>query len=663
MLLSGPVQAQTSKSSTQGSSTEICDNLLDDDQDGYIDCFDSDCPCDSITSCSFPLAPSDVDIGLAWQSVADGASVVATPILANLNPLVDDIPEIIIPEAVPNDGSSYSKLLIFKGDGSNAATPYVLTIPTGYDDYPIPSPTIADINQDGIPELIMACFDRRIRVFTNYVENPVDPMQLWITSSDQLEFADKKPYVADFDSDGIPEIYAGNEVFKFDFSNPDNPGLSRVLTGSLTMGRTVFKDFAEGACSPVAVDLLTPDDCFGDPDCNGLEIAAGTAIYSIDVDPNDGDGYQIKTQRYLNQMAGINFDDGYTSVADVNQDGTLDVIVNSRRSKTKFGVYVWDKDGLIEYFPIAQGKERSGGLATVANVFDDRTAGFAEDFPEVLIASEDALWCFNVQAETKTPGMPYWWRLTTVDFSGFSSCTTYDLNGDGREEILYRDEEFLRVLYGGALPFPPGVDADRHWAKFVSGSLTGDEYPIVGDIDADGETEIVVTGYTFSGYNSPQTDHRGRLQVYESAAGGWGPSRQIWNQYAYFNLNITDDLTVPPVQQMHHLEFPEPGSGNRPFNKFLSQTPILDANYQPLLPVADAAAEVMGVTCAGDSVWVELQICNSGDKDLGVGVPVAFYTSDPTNGTASLLGTPVLLDKEIPAGLLRRFCRISAAFR
>ena len=35
--------------------------------------------------------------------------------------------------------------------------------------------------------------------------------------------------LADFDQDGTPEVFAGNDVFKFDFTNPAAPKLLRVL--------------------------------------------------------------------------------------------------------------------------------------------------------------------------------------------------------------------------------------------------------------------------------------------------------------------------------------------------------------------------------------------------------------------------------------------------
>ena len=86
----------------------------------------------------------------------------------------------------------------------------------------------------------------------------------------------------------------------------------------------------------VAADLLSPIDCDGDPDCSGLEMVAGANIYSIDLDPFDGDGMEIKIQRDLNaMMPDMDFYDGYPYVADVDVDGVLDVLTVSRKGSEK----------------------------------------------------------------------------------------------------------------------------------------------------------------------------------------------------------------------------------------------------------------------------------------------------------------------------------------
>ncbi|HLP93256.1 MAG TPA: FG-GAP-like repeat-containing protein [Saprospiraceae bacterium] len=588
--------------------------------------------------CSIPNLPNQFTVKLAWQSAQDGPSTVCSPVVGNLNPQEDSIPEIIVVEGQPN---IQDKIQIYRGDGSNAANPFILTIPGGMDFYPSLTPTIGDVDADGIPELLVACADRRIRVYKNYTENPTNPMTLWITTAVVLDEPDQRPLLADFNGDGISEVYAGNDIYTFNLNNPALPSLNKMLNGSATNGQSAFGLFSEGSCNPTAVDILTPADCNGDPDCGGLELVAGPVIYSIDLDVADGDPMEIKIQRDMRTMvpATSGYRDGYTAVADVNLDGVLDIVVTSARMTNQFGVYIWNKNGFIRWLPYPTNILSSGSLACIANVYDDRQHGFAQDFPEILICSSMNFTCYNLQAAQLTPLNPYWWNLPTTDGSGWTGSTVYDFNGDGISEIVYRDESNLRILYGGAAPFPPGVDAQRNWLKTPCFSITSDEYAVVADVDNDGETEIAVCGRIALPPPPFFNDRfRGRLRVYESDGFPWVPSRNVWNQFNYFIVNVNDDLSIPANQIQHHLEQPAPGSGIRPFNYYLSQRPVLNENYEPEIPLPDVVASVTQITCLTDSMTLSVQICNEGNKVFPSGSPVAFYLANPTVSTTALLG-------------------------
>ena len=75
----------------------------------------------------------------------------------------------------------------------------------------------------------------------------------------------------------------------------------------------------------------------------------------------------------------------------------------------------------------------------------------------------------------------------------------------------------------------------------------------------------------------------GFVRAYKAANNTyWVPARSIWNQFAYFNVNVNDDLTIPQYQQPHQLRFAQECNlftTSKPsfsLNKFLNQSPKIN---------------------------------------------------------------------------------------
>ncbi|MEZ4939519.1 MAG: M43 family zinc metalloprotease [Saprospiraceae bacterium] len=645
LVLAGDMLVRTELCAAILPCPEICDNELDDDGDGYVDCFDTDCPCfDPDLACSITPPVQPFSAKIAWESGVDVIDPEAPLFVGNLNPQVDSIPEIIL------QGRTTGELYIFKGDGSNKANPVSFN-PALIDNFTVAPPLLADINADGIPELVLAAATGNIRVYTNYQENQTPPFTLWLESTPAVPGFLSMLGTADFDQDGVPEIFAGNQIFAFDFSNPAAPTLTPRLKGAGNAGAmpplaTGFRDVS------AAADLLSRADCNGDPDCDGLELAAGAHIYSIDLDPNDGDGYQIKIKRNLNALApGYNFSDGFTQIADINLDGQPDIVVNGAGSDpgtNTDGFYVWDKNGLVAFFQVSPALAFPQGKLTIANVFDDRTAGFAQDFPEIIgkRLNPSRLIAYNLNARSLDATQPFWWSVPSDDVSNICSVSAFDFDYDGLDELVSKGDTFLRVIYGGPAPFPPGVDPDtRVWFELAGRAGTSFEGAVVADVDADQSAEIV---YAFNPNNLSQNN--GRLRVLESADLPWPPARSVWNQFSYFGVNINDDLTVPQIQQPHWLEMGGIGSGKRPFNKHLAQIGTLNPNGANKLKVPDMTLTLDSTRCRMDSFDLFLNICNAGSALLPGGTPIAFYLGNPTTIAAPLLFLPVVLAEKLEPG-------------
>ena len=208
----------------------------------------------------------------------------------------------------------------------------------------------------------------------------------------------------------------------------------------------------------------------------------------------------------------------------------------------------------------------------------------------------------------------------------------FDFNGDGQSEIVYRDEKYIYIINGtnGTI-----------FTQQPCVSRTNREYPVVADVDADGNTELCVTcrtvdffperwnyGSNRSGYDdvddanfcSLDNAEFSQVRVFRSGAEPWVPARRVWNQHGYFNVNVNDDLTIPRVQQKHHLVFSSnvcTVGANRPLNSFLNQSPFLNSLGCPKYASPDLAyvpnsLTVNPPTCPDGNFTVSFQITNLG---------------------------------------------------
>jgi uncharacterized repeat protein (TIGR01451 family) len=505
---------------------EICGNGLDDDDDGYIDGYDPDC---SGPPVCLPPAPPVFSIQQAWASTRNVAASMAVTV-GDLDG--DGDVEIIAPQ---HNGAGYR---IYAGDGSNstnAATDFAITLYQSQN--PVSQPAMADVDRDGTAELIAVGNNGRVYVFPHTGGDTATNYEY--VSNVATNWNNGSPRVADMDEDGVPEIVVGTDVFKFD-----------LLGGTLTLAVDGTAATPDGSISPwgvdpVAADILTPADCGGDPACNGKEIAAGSVVYSVDLSSGT-----LAIQKNLSTIDPTvpNNSDGPTAVGDLDLDGDLDVTYADGSN-----FYIWDPGDDALLFRTAFGN--GNGMPTVANVYDDTQDGKTRDYPEVFVIRYNELRALNLNYVGDVPSGQVW-SLAVVDSSARTGTTAFDFNGDGLQEIVYRDESSLRIIDGNS---DPPVDL----ATIQNGSATWMEHPVVADVDGDGQAEIVVAGAGSMAFDAP-------LRVYESAIDPWQPARAVWNQRACYVVNVNDDLSIPAVQQSTTVELP-PGSGQHLLNRYNAQ--------------------------------------------------------------------------------------------
>src|SRR5437763_15189399 len=87
------------------------------------------------------------------------------------------------------------------------------------------------------------------------------------------------------------------------------------------------------------------------------------------------------------------------------------------------------------------------------------------------------------------PGV-LWQKQTHDQSSGGTGSSVFDFNGDGKAEVVYRDECWLRVMNG--------PDGKTVFAQSIT-SGTALEMPVVADVDNDGHADLIVPSGPWQG--------------------------------------------------------------------------------------------------------------------------------------------------------------------
>jgi hypothetical protein len=599
---------------------EICDNGIDDDGDGFVDCYDSDCSangyCDGFymgNDVSCEAEPTDFpqfSLSLGHQSEDHVTNNVVSPTIGDLDR--DGIPEILTVNKYED------KIYLLNGDDASIKSEVIL-------DYPEWSgAAMANIEDDNCGEVFVIN-----RSTGNFRINAFDCSLNALWQSEILQNDPVALGLADFDRDGQAELYYKDEI-----RDP--------LTG-IRLVETSNADWNGFPGSGVAVDILGDEN---------LELVLGNKIYSVNLGSRTQDSgvlTLLATMPVSYQPKGGSFPSGMsamTSVADYNQDGRLDVIISGADGGNVTTVFFWDvynnevktfSDPSMQANNYQFGWRRGTGRVNIGDIDGDgelNAVFVSGSFLYALDENWEPFW----KDEFGDPNPVFIFDET----SGITAPTLFDFNGDGKMEIVYRDENYMYIIDGDGR-----INISVHCR-----SRSHTENPIIADVDADGSTEICVT-CTSETYR-PGTrgedlslDAPAEVRVYKSAGEPWLPARKVWNQHAYFNVNINDDLTVPRTQQKHHLVWSDgvctPGP-NRPLNGFLNQSPFLSSDGCLTNPISDLAIidstfTIIQPTCPEQEFTVSFLYENIGDVALSGDIPVTFYNGSPLQEGSVKLAT------------------------
>ena len=517
----------------------------------------------------------------------------------------DGIVEIVAGKAVTNDHYT-TQLGIYKGTDLQQVG--IISIPQKiYAGFTGPTAIVRYPDGNGGMQgaVIQHCYDNKLRSYN--IQGQL------IATSDVNTPCEGVVSLADFNGDGWPEVYIGNVVY-------DAATLKRLCAGPANgnMGRSCRNDDSEvGRCAmSFAADVL------GD---SIPELICGNTIYSVGIvsrtDPSLNHVTELKT---VAVPAGIP-QDGNVAVADFNKDGQLDVlvIVDETGSNVYDTAYIYAYDPVTEaLFFVHSHYVRTIGFPLVGDIDGDG------ELDMVYIDYQTQVTNSRITAITYSPtaGLQPKWQATHGDQSGQTSMTLFDFNQDGIMEIVYRDQEKLRIINGSGKSHLTGNDTIPFYNLYTKSMSAGTwkEYPVVADVNGDGAAEIVVCGKVGSGLGWIG----GQLWV----IGGihpWAPARPVWNQYLYNVTNINKDLTVPAPLFNNATAFTDPqGIVRRPFNNFLQQATTLDQYGRPFAQLANLSITgEPSVEFGSDAISVGMEVCNIGELALAPPIYVSVYTA------------------------------------
>lgn len=518
----------------------------------------------------------------------------------------EDILTTDIPLLADMDGDCVSEILMPDYDGKRLL---FIDSKTGLNKIEISTPYLryassenvatADLDGDGMPEIFIKAptINVSFNVLGKLICYNLDGSIRWI--SDQRYESNLKNLIggriglADFNMDGNPEIYVNNKIF--------NASTGAKLVDGGDNGFGIVNINGPKAFS-IAAQL--------DGDLSDLELAAGYTIYKVKIVNLNGTTGNSMTA--YNMQIDNKLIDGYTAVADINLDGILDVVVTTAGVGGEAVIYAYTLPGRIPRL-IAKayppGNDIYIGPPSVGNI-----QGIGK--PSIVFTRVTNLLSYMYDG---TGIFKLEWRLSTTDSSGMTGLTMFDLDNDGRQEIVYRDETELKIVNGfGSQPFIV--------SRIECFSPTWNDYPVVADVDHTGHAKICVP----CGLSADES--HGRVCIFSppDSLPGWAPARGIWNQYNYHVLNINDDLTVPRIQKSNATYM----NGN--YNNFLVQESLVDSNGMYKVAAASLWGEIICVQydTATDAFDIQCNVYNrpEASRASGDSLVLSLYEGNPESG-------------------------------
>ncbi|MCA9621855.1 MAG: hypothetical protein KC731_22680, partial [Myxococcales bacterium] len=427
--------------------------------------------------------------------------------------------------------------------------------------------------------------------------------------------------VADITGDARPEIVAGTTAYRMPTppagatKQSDCTGMEtmpeeiafcqgnlvEVWDGNTVNGNALPTSNAEGFCA--IADVLGQDQTIAPSPQNPLDdqpeviVVANGNVYIL----NGQDG---TLQRNLNPSEGAR--GGPPNVDDFDGDGFPEI-----GTAYSTAYVVFDLQDPVAECPAWTNVPNNDNQSCAA-VNTPRTPPMVNCMSDLDCSSVTPGTVCNEQTGACVCLHNSWRRKTEDDSSRVTGSSVFDFNGDGAAEVIYNDECRFRIY--------DGLDCSVYMNE-PSESRTRIEYPVVVDVDNDGNAEIVFATTNESGFCSENLDsqYNNGIEVWGDASDFWVSARRIWNQHAYNVTNVTEAGGIPQHAPEHWQQY-----AGREYNIFRSNPRTLGIAPDLLVEAVQVTSPGSGCGMLSTDLVITAEIKNQGDLRVGPGVEIGF---------------------------------------
>ncbi len=573
----------------------------------------------------------NLEVDVEWSYESD--EIISIPVVADVDN--DGQPEVVV-NLTRQDGGSFpsGRILILSGDTGAVQVGPIPHDPGNNQHGSHGRSTIAvgDVSGDAVPDIVYpgrAVADRSLII-------AVDGAGAFLWKSHDLAGSDypiktenAAVTLVNFDDDPQAEIVVGATIL-------DHTGLVVFDAGGNGLGG----GFGTNSNYYGGVSAVARLDGDAIP-----EVVSGRNAWKVNWVPGAaaGDPPTVTLVEYWTAAT----DDGYPAIADLDGNGTPEVVLVANGSlhvlngQTGLAFCAIDPtdamcaaNPALRTQPIALPGGGRGGPPTISD-FD------ADGRVEIGVAGAGSYSVYDLNRTgeqiVQPPGDPVpaagalyarWSNETQDNSSNATGSSVFDFQGDGAAEVIYNDECYMRVYSGsdGTIQL-----------EVANSNATIHEYPLVVDVDADGNSEIMVVATDIGACTDPGYTTRQGLFVYGDVNDEWVPTRRVWTQHAYHVTNSDSIGNVPTTELDNWLQ---PGLNN------------YRQNVQ-----GDGVFNAPDLTLG---ISVGLNLCNNGQHELqarvsnigALGVPpgavVTFYQGSDSSGTS--LGSATTTEALLPGG-------------